>query len=84
MIGRFLELSVQTDDILASVEFYERLGFRQLQVGETWSHPYAVLTDAPRLREVPAGRELCVAATGSTEVLWHAHAAGARPAMAFK
>jgi predicted lactoylglutathione lyase len=45
MIGRFLELSVQTDDILASVEFYERLGFRQLQVGETWSHPYAVLTD---------------------------------------
>ena len=45
MIGRFLELSVQTDDILASVEFYERLGFRQVQVGETWSHPYAVLTD---------------------------------------
>ena len=45
MIGRFLELSVQTDDILASVEFYERLGFRQLQVGETWSHPYAVLSD---------------------------------------
>jgi predicted lactoylglutathione lyase len=45
MIGRFLELSVQTDDILASVEFYEHLGFRQLQVGETWTHPYAVLTD---------------------------------------
>jgi hypothetical protein len=45
MIGRFLELSLQADDILASVEFYERLGFRQLQVGETWSHPYAVLSD---------------------------------------
>ena len=45
MIGRFLELSVQTDDILESVEFYERLGFRQLEVGETWSHPYAVLSD---------------------------------------
>jgi hypothetical protein len=45
MIGRFLEFSVHADDILASVEFYERLGFRQLQVGETWSHPYAVLTD---------------------------------------
>lgn len=45
MIGRFLELSVKTDDILHSIEFYERLGFRQLQVGETWSHPYAVLTD---------------------------------------
>jgi predicted lactoylglutathione lyase len=45
LIGRFLELSVKTDDILVSIEFYERLGFRQLQVGETWSHPYAVLSD---------------------------------------
>ena len=27
MLGRFLELSVATDDIRASVEFYERLGF---------------------------------------------------------
>jgi hypothetical protein len=45
MIGRFLELSVHADEMLASVEFYERMGFRQLQVGETWSHPYAVLTD---------------------------------------
>ena len=26
--------------------------------------PRAVLTEAPRLREVPAGRELCVAAAG--------------------
>src|SRR5262245_14321790 len=45
MIGRFLELSVRSDDMLASIEFYERLGFRQLEVGETWSHPYAVLSD---------------------------------------
>jgi hypothetical protein len=45
MIGRFLELSVRADDMLASIEFYERLGFRQLEVGETWSHPYAVLSD---------------------------------------
>jgi catechol 2,3-dioxygenase-like lactoylglutathione lyase family enzyme len=45
LIGRFLELSVRTDDILASIEFYERLRFRQLEVGETWHHPYAVLSD---------------------------------------
>ena len=45
MIGRFLELSVRANDMLASIEFYERLGFRQLEVGETWSHPYAVLSD---------------------------------------
>ena len=45
MIGRFLELSVHAADMLASIEFYERLGFRQLEVGETWSHPYAVLSD---------------------------------------
>jgi hypothetical protein len=27
------------------VEFYERLGFAQAQTGDTWSHPYGVLTD---------------------------------------
>ncbi|MBA3563337.1 MAG: hypothetical protein H0W33_04915 [Gammaproteobacteria bacterium] len=36
---------MQTPDVLASVEFYESLGFRQCVVGETWSHPYAVLSD---------------------------------------
>jgi hypothetical protein len=27
------------------VEFYERLGFTQAQTGDTWPHPYGVLTD---------------------------------------
>lgn len=45
MLGRFLELSVATDDIRASVEFYERLGFTQCVTGDTWSHPYGALTD---------------------------------------
>jgi catechol 2,3-dioxygenase-like lactoylglutathione lyase family enzyme len=45
MFGRFLEISLATDDIAASVEFYERLGFAQLSTGDTWSHPYGVLTD---------------------------------------
>jgi catechol 2,3-dioxygenase-like lactoylglutathione lyase family enzyme len=45
VIGRFLEFSVGTADIRASLEFYGRLGFSQADVGEAWSHPYAVLTD---------------------------------------
>ena len=45
MLGRFLEVSVHAPDILESLAFYERLGFTQAPVGETWSHPYAVVTD---------------------------------------
>lgn len=43
--GRFHELSLATDDIRASVEFYERLGFSQAATTDTYSHPYGVLTD---------------------------------------
>jgi catechol 2,3-dioxygenase-like lactoylglutathione lyase family enzyme len=45
MLGRFLEISIHAPDIRASLEFYEALGFTQVQVGETWPHPYAVVTD---------------------------------------
>ena len=45
VFGRFLELSVTTTDIAASVQFYERLGFAQLATGDTWSHPYGVVSD---------------------------------------
>ena len=45
MFGRFLELSLTTADIAASVQFYERLGFSQLTTGDTWTHPYGVLSD---------------------------------------
>ncbi|MDE2219082.1 MAG: hypothetical protein KGL25_03305 [Gammaproteobacteria bacterium] len=45
MFGRFLELSLNTSDIAASVQFYERLGFSQLTTGDTWPHPYGVLSD---------------------------------------
>lgn len=43
--GRFHELSLATDDIRASVEFYERLGFSQTVTADTYAHPYGVLTD---------------------------------------
>lgn len=45
MLGRFHEIGIQTTAIGASVEFYERLGFSQVETGETWTHPYGVLTD---------------------------------------
>ena len=45
MLGVFHEISIRTDEILASVEFYENLGFRQCVAGDTWPHPYGVLTD---------------------------------------
>ena len=45
MLGRFHEISVPTQDIRASIEFYEALGFSQAQTGDTWSHPYGVVGD---------------------------------------
>ena len=45
MLGRFLEFSITTPDIQASLDFYGRLGFSEAQVGETWQHPYVVVTD---------------------------------------
>jgi catechol 2,3-dioxygenase-like lactoylglutathione lyase family enzyme len=45
VLGRFHEISIETQDIRASVEFYERLGFSQATTTDTWSHPYGVLTD---------------------------------------
>jgi catechol 2,3-dioxygenase-like lactoylglutathione lyase family enzyme len=45
LLGRFLEFSLATRDIQASLNFYAKLGFSEAQVGETWAHPYAVVTD---------------------------------------
>lgn len=45
MLGRFLEVGVHAPDVLASLQFYESLGFVQASVGDAWSHPYAVVTD---------------------------------------
>lgn len=45
MLGRFLEISVQTPDILASLSFYELLGFQQVPTADVWPYPYSVITD---------------------------------------
>ncbi len=36
---------MRTDDVIASLSFYKGLGFEELETGETWSHPYAVVSD---------------------------------------
>jgi catechol 2,3-dioxygenase-like lactoylglutathione lyase family enzyme len=45
LLGTFHEISVVVDDMREAVEFYERLGFSQAPTGDTFSHPYGVLTD---------------------------------------
>ena len=45
MLGRFLELSVHAPAILESIEFWEKLGFRQVATNDVWTHPYAVVSD---------------------------------------
>ncbi|NCF14428.1 MAG: hypothetical protein GWP62_03905 [Gammaproteobacteria bacterium] len=44
-IGRFLEFSVQTPDILESLHFYKSLGFTELETNDVYSHKYAVVSD---------------------------------------
>jgi catechol 2,3-dioxygenase-like lactoylglutathione lyase family enzyme len=45
LIGRFLEISIEAPDILASIEFYRGLGMLPATTGEIWSHRYGVLSD---------------------------------------
>ena len=45
MLGRFLELSVRTPKILDSLHFYKTLGFAELEIGDMFSHKYAVVSD---------------------------------------
>lgn len=45
MLGRFLEFSVQCGDVLESLGFYKALGFTELEIGDTWTHKYAVVSD---------------------------------------
>ena len=44
-LGRFLEFSVRTTDILDSLGFYKMLGFTELEIGDVWPHKYAVISD---------------------------------------
>lgn len=44
-LGRYLEISVHTPDILDSLGFYKTLGFSELEIGDVWPHKYAVVSD---------------------------------------
>jgi hypothetical protein len=55
LLGKFLELSVQTEDILESLAFYKSLGFSELAIGDVWQHKYAVVSDG----EISIGRHEC-------------------------
>lgn len=45
LLGKFLEFSVRTPDILTSLAFYKALGFTELAIGDVWRHKYAVVSD---------------------------------------
>jgi hypothetical protein len=44
-LGHFLEFSVRTPNILESLGFYKMLGFTELEIGDVWTHKYAVVSD---------------------------------------
>ncbi len=44
-IGRFLEFSVRTPDIIESLNFYKSLGFAELTTTDAWPHKYAAVSD---------------------------------------
>jgi len=57
VLGKFLEFTVHTPDILESLSFYKLLGFHELEVRDTWPHKYAVVSDGDLcigLHELPA------------------------------
>jgi len=45
MLGKFLEFSVQTPDVVDSLGFYKLLGFHELECNDIWPHKYAVVSD---------------------------------------
>ncbi len=45
MLGKWLEFSVHTPDVLDSLSFYKALGFTELESGDVWPHGYAVVSD---------------------------------------
>ena len=45
MLGKWLEFSVQTDDVGESLSFYKALGFTEVESSDVWTHRHAVVTD---------------------------------------
>ena len=45
VLGQFLEFSVRTPDIIESLGFYKLIGFTEREIGDVWTHKYAVVSD---------------------------------------
>lgn len=43
-LGRFHEISVATEDLEQSLQFYRLMGFREAEIEPVWPHPYAVVS----------------------------------------
>ena len=44
-LGRFLEFSIRTPDIIESLSYYKLIGFTEHEIGDVWTHKYAVVGD---------------------------------------
>jgi hypothetical protein len=44
-IGRFLEFSVRSQDVVESLLWYKTLGFSELETADVYTHKYAVVSD---------------------------------------
>jgi len=44
-IGRFLEISVRSQDVVESLLWYKTLGFSELETADVYPHKYAVVSD---------------------------------------
>jgi hypothetical protein len=44
-LGHFLEFSVHTPNIIESLSYYKLIGFTEREIGDVWSHKYAVVSD---------------------------------------
>lgn len=45
MLGKWLEFSVHSEDLIGSLNFYRALGFKELSTSDVWPHGYAVVSD---------------------------------------
>mgnify|MGYP001765206220 CR=1 FL=1 len=80
VLGRFLEISLHTPDIQASLEFYESLGFEQASVSETWpEHAAQASSDSAMLWFVLRWPKVSDAAASTATSVRPASAARSRP-----
>ena len=80
---RFLEISLPSADLLASMDFYRLLGFTELATNDAHEHPYAVVSDGRASiglhgREA-AGPELSFVSPGLAEAVAAGVPAGINP-----